>query len=49
VILQCATPGVPVKTRQVWSRRFLEEVVPGLEVPDGHYVPEAGGTLTPTP
>ena len=49
VILQSATPGVPVKTRQVWGRRFLEEVVPALEVPDGHYVPEAGGTLIPTP
>lgn len=49
VILQCATPGVPLSTRQVWSRLFVEEVVPGLHVPDGHYVPEAGGTLTPTP
>lgn len=49
VILQCATPGVPLATRKEWSRRFLEEVVPGLEMPDGHYVPEAGGTLTPTP
>lgn len=49
VILQCATPGVPLAERQVWSRLFVEEVVPGLEVPDGHYVPEAGGTLVPTP
>lgn len=49
VILQCATPGVPLATRQVWSKRFAEEVVPLLEVADGHKIPEAGGTLTPTP
>jgi alkanesulfonate monooxygenase SsuD/methylene tetrahydromethanopterin reductase-like flavin-dependent oxidoreductase (luciferase family) len=46
VILQCATPGVPLRTRQVWSRRFVEEVVPALSVPDGHSVPDAAGTLT---